>query len=453
MLDSHAFRTTVRLSLLLGLCTLGTSLPAEEPASAWRPFTTATAETDWPQWRGPAGDGTSPQTGLPTEWGPSKNIRWKLELEGWGDSTPIVQGETIYVTAQTDEGGLRLYLIDRASGELRKQVDFGPAETPREAAKRSTQKFHQLHNLASPSPVTWAEGVVVHYGNGLLANLNREGEVLWQHNLQEEYGAYSIWWGHANSPVIFEDLVISVCMQDPLDDLRDEPVESYLLAHDLKSGEVHWKSSRMTGAPAEQADAYTTPIFVTNGQQVQMLVMGGNQLDAYDPQTGKQLWYLPGLEGGRTVTGPVAGDGMVFTTRGMRGPLLGIELGDHQGKVPAEAIRWEVDRGTPDTPSPVLAGGMLFTVTDDGIAHCYDAGSGEFHWRERLGGNFKASPIAADGHVYFLNIRSQCHVVKAAKTFRRVAQSELGDETLASIAISGETLLIRGKKAIYCVGE
>ncbi|MEX1042687.1 MAG: PQQ-binding-like beta-propeller repeat protein [Pirellulaceae bacterium] len=453
MIDSHAFRTTALLTLLLGLFVLGSSLPAEEPHSAWRPLAEPGQATDWPQWRGPAGDGTSQQTDLPTEWGPTQNIHWKRELESWGDSTPVVQGDTIYVTAQTDEGGLRLYLLDRASGNMRKQVDFGPAETPREAAKRSTQKFHRLHNLASPSPVAWEDGVVVHYGNGLLACLNRDGEELWNRNLQEEYGAYSIWWGHANSPVVFEDLVISVCMQDPLDDVRDEAVESYLVAHDLKSGELRWKSSRMTGAPAEQADAYTTPIFVTNGKQIQMLVMGGNQLDAYDPQTGKQLWYLPGLEGGRTVTGPVAGDGMVFTTRGMRGPLLGIELGAHQGEVSAKAIRWEVDRGTPDTPSPVLAGGLLFTVTDDGIAHCYDAKSGELHWRERLGGNFKASPIAADGHIYFMSTDSKCHVVQVADTFERVAENELGDETLSSIAITGNQLLIRGKQAIYCVGE
>jgi outer membrane protein assembly factor BamB len=173
-----------------------------------------------------------------------------------------------------------------------------------------------------------------------------------------------------------------------------------------------------------------------------MLVMGGNQLDAYDPQTGKQIWYLGGLEGGRTVTGPVAGENMVYVTRGMRGPLLGIELGDHMGKVSTEAIRWEVDRGTPDTPTPVLADGMLLTVTDDGIAHCYNASNGELHWRERLGGNFKASPVAADGHVYFLDTRNKCHVIQAADTFRRVAENSLNDETLSSIAIAGGNLLI-----------
>ena len=132
------------------------------------------------------------------------------------------------------------------------------------------------------------------------------GEQLWKRNLQDDYGAYTIWWGHANSPVLYDGLVISVCMQDSLADVAKQPAQSYLVAHDVSTGKERWTTMRMTNAPAEQADAYTTPLLIQANGRKQLVVMGANHLDAYDPLTGKQLWDIPGLVGGRTVTGPTS---------------------------------------------------------------------------------------------------------------------------------------------------
>ena len=193
----------------------------------------------------------------------------------------------------------------------------------RTGKKRDKQNFHQLHNLASPSPVTDGQTVVVHFGNGDLAAYDFAGKQRWQRNLQDDYGAYTIWWGHANSPVIYGDTVISVCMQDSLADVatvKRPATWSPTTCTRAKSG---GKAPRMTGAPSEQGDAYTTPVLAEVEGRPQLVVMGANQLDAYDPANGKQLWFLPGLVGGRTVTGPTVAHGMVYVTRGMRGTALG----------------------------------------------------------------------------------------------------------------------------------
>ncbi len=214
--------------------------------------------------------------------------------------------------------------IGARSGTILWTQQVGSDTAPRGDVQRKRQQFHALHNLATPSPVTNGKVVVVHFGNGDLAAYDFNGGQLWKRNLQADYGPYTIWYGHANSPVIFDDLVISVCLQDSLADLQDKPVESYVVAHDLATGRQRWKTPRMTGAPAEEADAYTTPLLVNVDGQPQLVVMGGNQLDAYDPRTGQQLWFLPGLAGGRTVTSPTVLDNTILATRGKRGPLFAV---------------------------------------------------------------------------------------------------------------------------------
>lgn len=407
---------------------------------------------DWPQWRGPEGTGVSAEKDVPIVWHEGRGIVWKCPLPEWGTSTPAIWGDAIFVTSHTAGNELVLLRIDKKSGQIVWKQTVGSGEATREAPKRSTQKFHQLHNLASPSPVTDGKTVVAHFGNGDLAAYDFDGKQLWRHNLQEEYGAYSIWWGHANSPVLAGDLVISVCMQDSLADQQQKPVESYLLAHDLLTGQVRWKIPRTTKADAEECDAYTTPLLLTIEGKPQLVVMGGNQLDAYEPATGKQLWFLPGLKGGRTVTGPTAAKGLIFATRGMKGELLAVKTG-LTGELSFRDIVWKYGEGTPDTCCPVVWNDLLFTVTDDGIARCFDAASGNLRWKERLQGKYKASPVAAEGRIFFLNTEGLCTVVSASPHYDKLVENQLGDETIASPAISDGRIYLRGRKSLYCVGR
>jgi outer membrane protein assembly factor BamB len=411
---------------------------------------------DWPQWRGPNGDSVCKETGVPLKWN-IQDITWKCAIPGEGASTPAIWGTAVFITAQDGEK-LLLCKINKADGKVAWTREVGQAPTPRaplrgkKGDERRRQKFHELHNLASPSPVTDGERVIVHFGNGDLAAYTFDGELLWKRNLQDDHGTYTIWWGHANSPVIHEDLVVSVCMQDSISDLDGKPSESYVIAHDKRTGNQVWKTLRMTPATAEECDSYITPVFVKNAGRVEMIVVGGDTIDAYDPATGKQVWQLNGLSKSRIITGPTVHNGMVYATRGMRGDLYAVRAGG-SGTLPSTAIVWKTGKGTPDTCCPVIRNGLIFFVSDDGIARCLDAATGEEKWAERLHGDHKASPITAENRVYFLDRKGKCTVVAATGQFHKLAENVIDDEMLASPAVSDGRLFLRGKKTLYCISS
>lgn len=415
-------------------------------------ITNAAFAENWPQWRGPNGAGVSSEKDLPIVWREDRGVIWKRPLPEWGTSTPAIWDDAVFLTSHTDDDRLWLMRISKTDGSVVWTQEVGQGSAQREAPKRSQQKFHRLHNLASPSPVTDGEFVVVHFGNGDLAAYDFNGRQLWRRNLQEDFGPYTIWWGHANSPILHNGLVISVCMQDALADLQNEPAKSYLVAHDAKTGRVQWTKPRNTKAPEEQADAYTTPLLIQVENKPQLVIMGGNVLDAYEPATGKQIWWLNDIVGGRTVTGPTYAHGMILTTQGMRGPLLAVRIGE-SGELTHRAIAWKHDSGTPDTCCPVVWDQWVYTVTDDGIARCFDALTGHLQWKERIPGGYKASPVAADGRIYFLNTEGRCTVISATSRFDKLAENQLDDETIASPAFSDGRIYLRGRKSLYCIGK
>lgn len=404
---------------------------------------------NWPQWRGPTGDSVSTETGLPVKWDSKTNIVWSCPVPD-AASTPAIWGDSIFLTTMQGEK-LSVMKINKPDGKVVWSHEVGTGVMRRGGIKRTEQTFHKFHNMASPSPVTDGEVVVFHFGNGDLMAYDFAGKQLWIRNLQKEHGNYTIWWGHGNSPVIWKDLVISVCMQDSVAELQKEPAASYLVAHDKRTGEQKWKTMRMTPSKAEDGDSYTTPIFHDANGKTEMIIVGANQIDAYDPATGKQLWVLTGIRGSRTITGPALGNGMLYATEGKKGALLAVKLGG-SGKLPSSAIAWSVPGSMPDSPCAVLWKDLLFVLSDDGIAQCLDAKTGKVHWKERLGGESKASPIAADGKVYFMNLAGTCTVVGASEKFQKLAENKIEDGTSASMAISDGKLYIRGKKALYCVG-
>jgi outer membrane protein assembly factor BamB len=252
-------------------------------------------------------------------------------------------------------------------------------------------------------------------------------------------------------------MVISVCMQDSLADLPEhagKPAASYVVAHDLTTGRVRWHVERNTEAKAEECDAYTTPVLYETEAGARMIVMGGNELTAYDPANGKVVWRLPKLVGGRTVTGPTVGEGKVYATIGMRGPMLAVPLDvplDGEGERSRAEAAWEHRAGTSDSCCAVMWDGLLFSVTDDGIARCFDANVGSIKWQRRLDGSYKASPVAADGRVYFLSTSGKCTVAPATQRFEKLAENQLDDETVASMAVSDGRIYIRGKKRLYAI--
>jgi outer membrane protein assembly factor BamB len=407
---------------------------------------------NWPQWRGPEGNGLSDETDLPIAWTEGSGIQWKCKLPQWGDSTPAIWGDAIFLTSHVDDQRLLLLKISKETGRIEwtRQVGTGSCLRGPPGSYRGRQKFHRDHNLATPSPLTDGRLVIVHFGNGDLAAYDFDGSRLWQRNLQEDHGRYTIWWGHANSPVLYQDLVISVCMQDSCNDVRDTPAPSYVVAHAKQTGQQKWKTMRMTAATRENCDAYTTPIFRVSDGRPEMIVMGGQMLDAYDPASGTRLWYLPGLVGNRLIPSPVAAHGMIYATQGMRRALLAIRPGG-DGKRSRDDIVWDFDQGTSDSPTPVVAGQWLFMVTNNGIARCLDARTGQVKWKERLRGEYRASPLVAEGRVYLLNMEGLATVVSASPRFDRLTENQLDDQTIASPAVSDGKIYIRGRQWLYCL--
>lgn len=412
----------------------------------------------WPNWRGQDHNGISRETELPTVWSEQEGVLWNSPLPEWGNSTPVIWDDAIFLTCHVDDRDLLLVKLDRTSGTIDWTRTVGTASTPRGTsgvtgeAARGQQKFHATQNLASPSCTVDGDVVIAHFGSGDLAAYDFAGKRLWHRNLQEDYGRYTIWWGHANSPVLHGDAVISVCMQDSLVDLGKPPAPSYVVAHHKRTGQLLWYTPRPTSAMSEPCDSYTTPVLQPTDDGIEMILFGGLVLDAYDPNTGRRLWQLSGFTGNRVIPGPVVSGEKVYVTQGMRNPLVAVRRGV-SGPLDANPALWSYDRGTSDSPTPVVYRDLLYFVTNDGFATALDTETGDVVWRERLPGQYRASPLAAAGRIYFQNVSGLTTVVEASREFRKIAENKLDDETLASPVSAAGHLYIRTRQALYCLGS
>ncbi|MCS7047246.1 MAG: PQQ-like beta-propeller repeat protein, partial [Gemmataceae bacterium] len=228
--------------------------PVLETLVLWCCLGQTSPPSAWPQWRGPTGDSVATSLDLPLRWGPKENVIWRTPIPGWGTSTPAVWDEAVFITTQVDDQKLLLLRLDARSGKIMWTREVGEG-TPRRKGPVGVGRFHDEHNMASPSPTTDGKHVWVHFGNGDLACYDFAGEKQWACNLTERYGVYSIWWGHANSPILVGDLLITACMQDPKGGGK-----SYVVALDKLTGKEVWYVERDTGAREEPADSYVTPI-------------------------------------------------------------------------------------------------------------------------------------------------------------------------------------------------
>jgi outer membrane protein assembly factor BamB len=300
--------------------------------------------------------------------------------------------------------------------------------------------------MASPSPVTDGKHVWVHFGNGDLACYDFAGKKVWAKNMSKAYGPYSIWWGHANSPFLYGDLLINVCMQDP-----QGGGQSYVVALDKATGAQKWFVERDTGASSEPADAYTTPLLFHNQGRDELIVFGGNVLDAYDPAKGTKLWQAKPFKGNRVISGPTLAGDTVYAIQGMKGPLFAVKAGG-TGDTTKTNVKWKYTGATPDAASPVFANGLVFIANNAGIATCVDAKTGQEVWKERLGRAFRATPLVGGNRVYFFSKEGTAFIVEAAREFKLLSRAEIGEDITASPAAAHGSLFIRTKKHLYRIG-
>jgi outer membrane protein assembly factor BamB len=419
---------------------------------------------NWPQWRGPQGTGVSDETGLPVEWSRDQNIAWRVPLAGLGVSGPVVWGDRVFLTYQIGAGALRkgnhpsfVQSGDPAAvGELPlggarpEGVDdriyfvvaaFQAADGKllwehKVAAEGDLAEVHEKRNLATPSPVTDGERVYAWFSNGQLIVLDVAGKPVWSRHLGKEYKPFDLSWGHSSSPVLYKDKLLLLSYQSS---------SASFLAVDKRTGKEIWKTDQQ-----KAAQSYSTPLVIETAKGPEAIVNSSERIEAFDPETGKSLWQY-NLPHRFTVPMPVFHDGMIYINRGYRSsPFLAIRPGG-RGDITSSHVVWNVGAGAPYVSSLIHHDGLLFYVTEQGIANCIEAKTGERVWQDRIGGVYSASPIAADGKVYLFGEAGETVVLKPGRTPQVLARNKLDGRIIASPAVSGGRIFVRTDRHLIAI--
>ncbi len=413
----------------------------------WR----AAVAEDWPQFRGPGGNGVSPAVGLPLHWSETQNVRWKVAIPGRGHSSPVVLGERIWMTTAVNtatkemgQGADRMQVaeqvvlgavcLDRASGSLLYHRELFRLENP--------EPVHALNSYATPTPVVERERLYCDFGTfGTVCLDAATGEILWQQRLPVEHQV-----GPGSSPLLWQDLLLVV---------RDGCDAQYVAALDKRTGQIVWRTDRpeIDVDSGEFKKSFSTPLIIEVEGRPQTIMPGAHWIVAYDPATGKSIWQVRHGTGYSLVPRPVWGHGMVYTTTGGYVPQLWAIRVDGQGDVSDTHVAWKATKQIPLMSSPLLIGRELYIVSDKGIATCLDALTGEVHWRERLGGNYGASPVYADGRIYLFSREGKTTVLKPGTQFTRLAENQIQCAVTATPAPVGKSIFLRTEGHLYRIEE
>lgn len=392
---------------------------------------------DWQEFRGVGGRGHSSATGLPVEW-TKEQIRWQAKLPGRGWSSPVIAGNEIWMTTALENaaeagGGLVLaaLCVDRESGDVLREVKLFNQPQPPE--------IHSLNSYASPTPVIEGETVYCNFGTMGTAAVNRaDGKVIWR-NEELKFDHET---GPGSSPILFGDLLIVHC---------DGKDQQFVTAFSKQDGKIAWQTTRSGELHPDgmMKKAFSTPIVIPGKTGPQLISPGANWVYGYDPQTGSELWKVSyGKLGFSNVPRPLFADGLVYVCTGYnRASLLALKF-DGGTEVDESDIVWKFENQVPTQPTPIIVEGLLFMVSDTGVATCLDAKSGKQLWQKRLGGEFSASPILADGRLYFGNREGKVFVIAPKDTFELLATNEVDDGIMATPAAIDSHLIIRTKTGL-----
>ena len=306
--------------------------------------------------------------------------------------------------------------------------------------------------MSSPSPVTNGEQVYVMTGTGVLTAFDVDGTERWSRNIQTAYGQFGLNWGYASSPLLVDDALFVQVIHGMR---TDDP--SYLLRIDRHTGETVWRVERPTDARRESPDAYTTPALLEYGSTREVVITGGDVVTGHDLETGQELWRADGLNpqnngAYRIIASPIVHGEMIYAPTRVR-PLLALRAGG-RGDITTSHLAWKTDHG-PDVPTPVTDGTYFYVVNDRGIVWVFDAQTGEeIYGQQRLAiGTYSASPVLADGKIYITNESGVTSVFTAGPQFELVAENDLDDYVLSSIAISDGQIFLRTTTYLYAIGQ
>ena len=419
-------------------------------------------QENWHQWRGPNMTGVSPHGNPPLEWSESKNVKWKIEIPGKGNGTPIIWGDQMFILtsaptdkrvrqAEPNEGqqgrrwgppstktaNIHKYMvlsINRHNGEIIWQHTV-KEELPQEAT-------HELGSWASGSPITDGEHVYAYFGSRGLYCFDMQGRLQWE----RDFGQMSkhMEFGEGSSPTLYGNKIIV---------LWDHEGDSFLFVLDKKTGKDIWKVDR------DEGTSWATPLVIKVKGKPQIITSATKRVRSYDLDTGKLIWECSGMTS-NVIPSPFVVDGIVYLASGFRGnALLAIRLADAQGDITdTDAIIWSyAGKDTPYTPSGLLYNDKLYVLrSNNGILSCFDAKTGaQIYSGQRMEGmgNLYSSPVAAQGRIYILGHKGIMFVIKAGPTFEILAKNQLNDNFNASPVVIGNVMYLRGYKNIYCIVE
>jgi outer membrane protein assembly factor BamB len=397
----------------------------------------------WPQFRGPEGNGVSKNTGMPLTWSETQNVRWKIPIHGRAWSSPVVLGNLVWVTTATPDGKeLFAIAIEKDTGKIVFDLKLFDVPNP--------QFAHAFNTYASPTPVIEPGRIYVTFGSpGTAAIDTATGKVVWTRRDLE----CNHFRGAGSSPILFRDLLLMHF---------DGSDRQYVVALDKRTGKTIWQTKRSIDFKDVEADgrikadgdfrkAFATPQIVMNGDQPVLVSLGSQAAYGYDPLTGKELWTIVERSNFSSSTRPVVGHGLVFYPTGFNtGQVFAIRP-NGRGDVTATHVAWKATRGAPNKPSLLLVEDLLFMVNDGGVVTCLEARTGAEVWRSRLTDSYSASPLAADGRVYFFSEDGKSTVIEAGRTFKVLAENSLDDGFMASPAIDGRAFYLRTRSHLYRV--
>lgn len=428
--------------LLLSLLAVPVAAPAargeppaagDEPGAALPPAVLLVQPDDWPCWRGPGGGGVRAEPLPGPHWSATHGVLWKVPVPGQGHASPITVGDRVLVST-ADERARALLCYHRTTGALLWEVTLHAG---------AFMVKHEKNSHASPTPACDGRLVYVPYvaGNALwLAAVDLDGRIAWQPRI----GPFVPEHGYASSPVLYKNLVIVAADQRGAPAAEAAEDSSYLVGVDRQTGAVVWRVSRPAVA------SYGSPVVARLAGRDQLLLGGAGRINAYDPATGKDLWFCR-WSASRAAGSVAWGGDCVYASVTWRVPEVVCVRADGSGDVTASHLVWRQRRGAADVPSPLYHEGRLYVVNERGMATCLDAGTGQVIWQQRLGAPFTASPVLAGDCILATDEEGTTHVFRAAARFQSVATNPLNETVLASPALSGDRLFLRSRQSLWCL--
>jgi outer membrane protein assembly factor BamB len=421
-------RISAALAVAAAVSLLSASTTAQEPPIRMIADEGEAAQ-QWARWRGPSGQGLASGTGYPDTWSQTEHVMWKTPLPGGGNSSPIVWRDRIFLTVWREVGRrLSVLALRRDTGAIDWEafVPDGNVESP-----------HPKNGFASATPATDGSRLYVSFGSRGLFALDYSGKILWRRDV----GRVLNYHGPAGSPLLYKNRLIVY---------QDQSFGSFIAAFDTATGKEMWRTGRQASV------GWGSPIAVRAGDHDEIIVNGQSRVQAYDPDSGRELWRCSGPTD-EVIPTPVVGYGLVFCSSGRAGPTLAIRPGG-RGDVTQSHLAWRTPRGSPFVPSPVLYGQHLYTVNDmTSIVSAFDAATGALAWQGRLGAaqreGFSASPVAVDGKVFFTNEDGETFVLRAGATFDLMHVNRLNERTLASPALVDGKWYIRTDRHLFAIGS